>query len=146
MNVSASLEKYSFQADVVWHQILQQRQWTAQWLSCLPRDSDEWWAGTFFIHRGILRAGSVTSKPIDLHKELQFGPRATEISPFSPCITHLPEGLLLSDLLLFLESILLQSLRRARTFHHAVKKAGHRFLLSSPQAKQIENGEEQYLC
>lgn len=33
MNVSASLEKYSFQADVVWHQILQQRHWTARWLS-----------------------------------------------------------------------------------------------------------------
>lgn len=45
--------------------------------------------------------------PIDLHKELQFGLRATEIYLFSLCITHLPEGLLLSDLLLFLESVLL---------------------------------------
>lgn len=43
---------------------------------------------------------------IDLHKELQFGPDATEISPFSLCIAHLAEGLLLPDLLLFLESIL----------------------------------------
>lgn len=49
MNVSASLEEHNFQADVVWHQILQQRHWTAR-LTELAPEGQQWVMGGCFFH------------------------------------------------------------------------------------------------